>query len=276
MLEFVIQKKAALMLGVLLAAMGFLMSRSIHRTGSATPLEAAVGRATAPLVQGGSRAAGSVSRRWSSFSELRGSADRARALQAEVETLRADKRRFERERAENARLLRLVDLKASLPESTIAARIAAASPLEDRTILLDRGRAGGLRAGLPVVTAAGVLGKTIEVTESLAKVLLVTDPASGVAVAQQDGHYAGMMVGRGRRSCQLLYVPTDRLAVAGDLLVTTGLDDLFPPGLPAGRVLSVRRAPDGSMEVDVRPEALAQDDSEVLVVLSAPALRLGP
>jgi len=85
-----------------------------------------------------------------------------------------------------------------------------------------------------------------------------------------------MMVGRGRRSCQLLYVPTDRLAVAGDLLVTTGLDDLFPPGLPAGRVLSVRRAPDGSMEVDVRPEALAQDDSEVLVVLSAPALRLGP
>ena len=268
MLEFIRQKRAALLLGALLVSMALVMTRSLRGDSSNLPIESAVGSATGPLVSGGSAAANTVQKRWTSISDLRGAAERARTLEAEVTSLRAEKQAFERERRENERLRRLVELRAALETPTVAARIAAASPLEDRTILLDRGRGDGVRPGLPVVTSSGILGKTIEVTEGFAKVLLVTDPASGVAVAQQDGRYSGVMVGRGRRSCQLLYIPTDRIAVIGDLLVSTGLDDLFPPGVPTGRVISVRKAPDGTMEVDVRPEARPEDDPEVLVVLS--------
>ncbi len=276
MLELILQKKAVLLLTALLAVMFALMSGEIHRSGGRTSFDRALTEATAPVVRGGSAAAGSLAGRWGSLADLRSALERSRSLEREVQELRTERVRWEQERRENEQLRRLLGLRAAVSPPTITARLAGASPIEEKTVLIDRGSSDGVRPGLPVVAPAGVLGKVILVTDSLAKVLLLTDPASGVAVAQQDGRYQGMMVGRGKGSCQLLYMPTHADAVSGDLLVTTGLDRLYPPGLPAGRVVAARRGVDGTMDIEVRPEARPGNSVEVLVMLSAPGMAPAP
>jgi len=270
-LEFLAQRKAALLLGALLVAMLALMRHDLSRSGAATPIEKAVARVSDPLVHGGASAVEAVEKQWSSLSELRGLRERSAALAREVETLRGAGQSWESERRENERLRRLLDLRTEITVPSIAARIAATSHVEERTILLDRGTADGLRPGLPVIAADGVLGQIVFTSDHLARVLLITDPTSGVAVVHQDGRFQGVVTGRGDGPCELLYVPRTAKLAPGDLLVTSGLDQVFPRGLPVGRVVALRPAPDGTREIEVRPEASADSVEEVLVLRMPPA-----
>jgi rod shape-determining protein MreC len=269
-IEFFVQRKASVLLGVLLVAMLLLMRRSIGQVGSDTPIERAVTRVSDPLVKGGATAVSEVSRRWSSISDLRGLKERNEEMSAELDRLRGEKLAWETERRENERLRRLLSLRGEMPLASLPARVAAASPVEERTLLIDRGSADGVKRGQPVVAEDGVVGKVIFTSERLAKVLLLTDPASGVAVVHQDGRYQGVLTGRGDGPCALLYLPATAKIAPGDLLVTSGLDRLFPRGLPVGRVTQVRRSPDGTREIDVRPEAGQSGIDEVLVLMTNP------
>jgi len=276
MLDFIVQRRAALLLLALLAGMLALMNRGIRQAGESTIIDRAVAGVTEPIVKGGTGAAGRIAQRWESLAEMRGALERARRLDGELQRLRAEKLRWEQERRENERLRQVLGLRQVLAGPTIAARVAAASPLAERTVLIDRGLRDGVRAGLAVVAPAGVIGKVIQATASLSKVLLVTDPASGVAVVQVDGAYQGVMVGRGSGMCELLYLPSHAKVVPGDLLLTSGLDQLYPAGIPAGRVVAAGRTPDGGLDIVVRPEASPTAATELMVVLSGGRQEMAP
>jgi rod shape-determining protein MreC len=269
-IEFFVQRKATVILAVLLVAMLLLMRRGIGQAGAETPIERAVARASDPLVKGGSTAVNEVSRGWSSITELRGLKERNEEMSRELERLRGERLAWESERRENERLRRLLLLRGEIPIPSLPARVAAASPVEERTLLIDRGFDDGVRRGQPVVAEQGVVGKVIFTSAHLAKVLLLNDPASGIAVVHQDGRYQGVVTGRGDEPCELLYLPATAKVSPGDLIVTSGLDRLFPRGLPVGRVTAVLRSPDGNREIEVRPEAGASKLDEVLVLLTQP------
>jgi len=91
---------------------------------------------------------------------------------------------------------------------------------------------------LPVITAAGVVGKVEAVLPGTAKVYLLTDPGSTVAVMVQRNREEGLLEGK-LVNCALKYVSYYADIQQGDLLVTSGLDGIYPKGLAVGTVVKV-------------------------------------
>jgi rod shape-determining protein MreC len=189
-------------------------------------------------------------------------------LDAESRRLRGELATREELQRENERLRRLLDFTATQSWPTVAARVIA----EDasswfRTIEIDRGRAQGVVEGLPVVDAAGLVGRVISSAAHSARVLLITDASSAVAVLVQDERIRGICRGQGRGVALDFALIADEIKV-GDGVVTSGFGGVFPKGLVVGYVRSVRRERSGLFQtVDVEPAVDFAHLEEVLVVL---------
>jgi rod shape-determining protein MreC len=91
-----------------------------------------------------------------------------------------------------------------------------------------------------VITAEGVVGKVQSVLPGTAKVILLTDPGSTLAVQVQRNREEGLLEGK-LAQCALKYVSYYADIQEGDLLVTSGLDGIYPKGLPVARVAAVTK-----------------------------------
>jgi rod shape-determining protein MreC len=150
----------------------------------------------------------------------------------------------------------------------VAAEVIGSSPGENsNTILIDKGTDAGLRADLPVVTADGVAGKIVAVYGHSSQVLLITDPAAGAGALLDQRRVQGVLKGEGRGLCRLDYVMNDNAVSPGDKVVTSGLDRVFPKGLPIGTVVEAK---DGNIykNVIVKPAVALNQLEAVLVVVS--------
>ena len=175
------------------------------------------------------------------------------ALERERERAQAEAARGDALGAEAARLAALLALDGPAGGDGVAARVistgagGAGGPL-----VLDRGGSDGIRIGMPVVAAGGLVGRVLEVGPDESIVLPVTDAASAVGVRSvpaaardadvEDGASgAGVAQGLGRSRLRLDLLDPSAPLRSGDLVVTTGLrSSLFPAGLPVGRVAGER------------------------------------
>jgi rod shape-determining protein MreC len=165
-------------------------------------------------------------------------------------------------------MLGLKQIRAEAP--LVAARVIAASPATaTRTVLIDRGREDGIEVNMAVLTPRGVVGKVVAAFPSTAQVLLITDQKSGVGVRVVGTELAGVVTGTGGASCQLKYIPNEKTLSAGVELITSGQDQLFPAGLPVGRVASVRPG-ELFLTIDVEPAAPLMSLDHVLVLAGPP------
>jgi rod shape-determining protein MreC len=150
----------------------------------------------------------------------------------------------------------------------VAAEIIAFTPgASSNAILIDKGADYGLIPDLAVITPTGVVGKIISVYHHDSQVLLITDPSSGVGAMLERSRTQGVLKGVGNNLCQLDYVMNEQSVLPGDAVVTSGLDQIYPEGLPVGTVLKVR---DGNIyykRIVVRPAAVLDSLETVLVVL---------
>ncbi len=122
----------------------------------------------------------------------------------------------------------------------ISHRLGPNAALE--TILIDKGALSDLNVNTPVVTPEGVVGRVLRLSPSAANVLLITDPNSRVPVVSQSRRTQGILRGEGPdRELVVEYVPLESPITEGEILVTSGLEGVFPKGLPAARVTSVSR-----------------------------------
>jgi rod shape-determining protein MreC len=175
------------------------------------------------------------------------------ALERERERTRSEVARAEALAAENGRLTALLGLDGPAGADGVAARVVSTGfGRSGGTLMIDRGDAAGIRVGMPVVAAGGLVGRVVEVDPRHSIVLPVTDPASAVGVriagpaaGEPDtagrGSASGVAQGRGGRTLRLdLLDPTAALE-RGDPAVTSGLrHSRFPAGLPVGRVSGSR------------------------------------
>jgi rod shape-determining protein MreC len=176
-------------------------------------------------------------------------ADVRAALAREQERAETESARGDALAAEAGRLAALLALDGPAGGEGIAARVistgggGAGGPL-----VLDRGGSDGIRIGMPVVAAGGLVGRVLEVGPGESIVLPVTDAASAVGVRSaaapvEDGaaSAAGVAQGLGRSRLRLDLLDPSAPLRSGDLVVTTGLrHSLFPAGLPVGRVAGER------------------------------------
>lgn len=152
---------------------------------------------------------------------------------------------------ENSQLREVLNAKLVRPQTLVTARVIAVvgGPFV-RSVLLNTGRAEGVREGLSVVDQNGVVGQTVEVGRRAARVLLLTDFNSRIPVRLGRSKDNGILRGRNEDLLDLDFLPVNADVVTGDKVLTSGDGGLFPPGLLIGIVTSV-----GSDHVKVRPVA---------------------
>jgi rod shape-determining protein MreC len=198
-----------------------------------------------------------------------------RAYKADNERLRQKILELERERnrlleaeATNRRLQQLLEFRSQAATGGITASIIAASAsVWFKGCLLDKGRADGVRKGMAVVTPLGALGRIIEVAPHTAKVLLITDPNSGLDVFVQRTRARGIVSGSLEDGPIMKYVKHSEDVQVGDRLVTSGLDGVFPKGMMVATVTSVRKQTVGLFQqISVMPAITFDRTEQVLVV----------
>jgi rod shape-determining protein MreC len=189
-------------------------------------------------------------------------------LRKRVQTLEVEWQRLLEAEATNRRLQQLLDFRSELPAGAITASIIANSATSwFQSCVLNKGSADGLRKGMAVVTPMGVVGKVVTVTGRTAKVLLLTDPNSGIDVLVQRTRSRGIVSGSLESGTVLKYMKRSEDVQEGDRLVTSGLDNVFPKGLLVGTVIKVRKQNLGLFQsVEVWPAVQAARVEEVLVV----------
>ncbi len=189
-------------------------------------------------------------------------------LRRRVENLEVERHKLLEAQATNDRLKRLLDFRAELPDKAITASIIANSPTSwFRSCLLDKGSADGVRKGMAVVTPLGVVGQVVSVTPRSAKVLLLTDPNSGIDVLVQRTRARGIVSGSLENGIVLKYVKRSEDIQEGDRLITSGIDGVFPKGLWVGTVIKVVKQHVGLFQfIEVLPAVQPARIEEVLIV----------
>lgn len=215
----------------------------------------------------------STSNSWTRLSSLRHAQQENQQLRAELDAAHSEILQFSEKAQEADRLRALLDFKNQLPFQTTAAEVIATSPGErSNAIFISRGSDSGLAADMAVITPSGIVGKTIAVFPHSAQVLLLTDPSSGVGCLLEKSRIQGVLKGAGQGLAQLHYVMNEQQVSAGDTILTSGLDQIYPKGLPVGTVV---RTGDGNIykEITVRPAATLDRLETVVVVLKSPQAR---
>jgi len=205
------------------------------------------------------------------FESLRGAqAGEAAARQKLAQqSLRANQ--VEQLEVENQRLRKLLDLRDRVGTRASAAEVLydAADPYS-RKVIIDRGLTQGIQPGSPVVDELGVLGQVTRVHPLVSEVTLVIDRELAIPVL--NARTGARSVAYGDPSGQggtleLRFMAGNADVQAGDLLTTSGVDGVYPPGLPVARVTKVDRRPDSAFaRIECAPQALVQGARHVMVL----------
>jgi rod shape-determining protein MreC len=176
----------------------------------------------------------------------------------------------ERLAAENRQLRALLDLRPALAVKSQAAEVMyeAADPFS-RKLYIDRGMAQGLVPGAPVITEAGVIGQVTRVYPLSSEVTLLTDkdaaiPLLDTRTQQRAAAFGGVAQGS---AMELRFVATNADVREGDLLSTSGVDGIYPAGLPVARIRHIDRQAEGSFaRITLQPVAAVDGVRHVLVL----------
>jgi rod shape-determining protein MreC len=189
-------------------------------------------------------------------------------LRTRIQQLEVERNRLLEAEATNRRLQQLLEFRSQLASVSITASIIANSASTwFKSCLLDRGSVDGVSKGMAVVTPLGVVGQVVAVTPRTAKVLLLTDPNSGVDVFVQRTRARGIVSGSLDNGTIMKYVKRTEDIQEGDRLVTSGLDGVFPKGIIVGAVTKVRKQTLGLFQsIEVVPAVSLARSEEVLIV----------
>jgi rod shape-determining protein MreC len=192
---------------------------------------------------------------------------RRRILQLEIE-----RNRILEAEATNQQLRQLLDFRSQLPAHSITASIIANSASNwFQSCSIDKGSVDGVRKGMSVVTPLGVVGRVVDVAARSAKILLLTDPNSGIDVMVQRTRARGIVSGSLEDGTVLKYVKRTEDVQVGDRLITSGLDGVFLKGLMVGTISKVRKQNLGLFQtIEVMP-AVSPARTEIVLVVNAEA-----
>jgi rod shape-determining protein MreC len=177
--------------------------------------------------------------------------------------------------SENEHLRRLLALRDTLPVGTLAAEVLFESgDLFSRRVVIDRGSRQGVLPGAPVIDERGVLGQLRRVHLNTAELVLLTDRDASIPVQNSRTQALHVAFGGERTAgLNLRFVSANADIVVGDVLRTSGLDGVYPPGLPVARVEAVERRGEGGFAlVTARPYAVADRARQVLVLKELPGV----
>ena len=169
---------------------------------------------------------------------------------------------------ENNRLEQLLQFKRQLLYSSVPANVIGRDPTNwNSSMIVDRGTKDGISIGMPVVAAAGVVGRVAEVGLSMSRVILLTDPQFSLAALVQSPRESGLVSGSLQGICRLRYTSPEANIQIGDEVITSKLSTSFPEGLPIGKIIGIRAETNQpAVEYIVQPSVALSKIEEVLII----------
>lgn len=266
-----VQRPGLLLAGALALHLG-LISLQITTGAGTTVFHAVVFGALSEGQRLTAWAVGGVRDAWTGYFALQDVRGENARLRDEVNALRV-RLQAERARAERADAYRsLLQLRARVPlETTGAEVIAAAANPAFRTITIDKGRRDGVAADLAVVAPSGVVGRVTQPGPRAALVQLIIDANAAAGAIVERTRVQGIVVGVGDGTLRMEYAPATGDIVTGDIVVTSGIDGLYPAGFVIGTVTRVSRGDGLYHEIAVQPAVDFSRLEDVLIVLQRQA-----
>jgi rod shape-determining protein MreC len=196
-------------------------------------------------------------------------------LKKQLDLLKQENIKLKENALANERLKKLLQLKNEVPGPSQVAEVVGRGPSPFlQTLYINKGRKDGLARGMPVLRPEGVVGRLEKTSGHYSQVLLLNDPGFAVDCLVQRSRVRGVLTGiPGEQNCQIKYIPRTADIRAGDNIITSGLDQLYPKGTLLGRVLRVEPKAKGTfLYIEVAPECNTWQIEEVLVLQKKPPL----
>jgi rod shape-determining protein MreC len=204
---------------------------------------------------------------WHNYFYLRGVRAENRSLKAQIEQMSLERVRMSQDADQARRLQALLAFKEQFISQTEAAQVIGSSGSElSRSVYIDKGEHDGIKPDMAVITADGIVGKVLRVYRSTSQVLLIDDQTSGVGAILDKTRLQGILRGTSSGEVVLEKVMSDETVPAGEQVLTSGGDGIFPKGLLVGRVMKVAPGGELFLNIRVRPAADLSKLEEVLVV----------
>jgi rod shape-determining protein MreC len=264
------QRTALLFIAVVLGHI-ILISAQVNSSAGVPLLEVVTFGAFAEVQRGAAGITGGIRDAWSGYGNLR-------HVRAENEQLRRQlgelQLQFQQDRARAARASQLEELlgfQKGLRLDTIAAGVIGASAsLDFRGVTIDRGTTTAVGANMAVIAPTGLVGRVVTPTANASKVQLVIDQNAAAGALVERTRAQGIVVGTGVDVLRMNFVPVTADVKAGDTIVTSGVDGIYPKGFVIGKVEQVDNGNGIYKAIRLRPSVEFNRLEEVLVVKTPP------
>ncbi len=260
--------RTVILVGVIIAAALIFLSYNLrYDTGTSVMKNLAL-EAAAPFQKAFNSSVTGVKNAWKRYVHLVGLEDDNQKLKRKIAALQEELILYKEGNLEAQRLKKLLSLQDAYPHRLIAARVIGKDlSVISKTLWIDKGKTHGLKPGMPVLVSPGLIGRLTDVSWHSSKVLLLIDENSNVDVLIQRTRVQGIARGAGSRGCVVRYVPKIQDVKEGDVVVTSGLSNIFPKGLLVGKVSYVNRMDAGLFsKIHVAPFADLASVEEVMVL----------
>lgn len=269
-----IRQRPGVLLGAAILLHVVLISAQVN-TASGIPILQVVTFGSFSEVQRATiKSIGGLRNMWSGYVALRKVQEENDALKQEVASLqvRLQEERAEAQRTDNLR--QLLELRERAQLDTVAAEVIAGAANPDfRTVTIDKGSSEDLATDMAVISPAGVVGRVILPSRRASQVQLLIDRNAAAGALIERTRVQGVVMGVGDGTLKMQYVPGTADVKTGDLVVTSGIDGIYPKGFVIGTIDKVDRGLGAFHEIVVRPAVEFTRLEEVLVVRTAPASR---
>jgi rod shape-determining protein MreC len=247
-----------------------MVSYSVKRPTSIGFFRKLVLETAAPLANTISSSFRGLNEAWKRYIFLVGMEDENRRLKKENASLTQDIAYYREGYLEGIRLQKLLALKEKINYPTIVARVISRDQTSIiKTILIDKGTSHGMKVDLPVIADQGVVGRIVEASPHVSKILLLIDVNSNIDSMVQESRIQGILQGASSRGCSLKYIAKTEAVSPGNIVISSGLSGVFPKGLLIGAVTNVDKTDSGLFQkIEVVPFVDFARIEEVMIIKS--------
>ena len=265
------QRTAVLFIAVVLGHI-ILISAQVNSRSGVPLLEVVTFGVFSEVQRGAAGFTSGIHNAWSGYVDLRGVRAENERLKRELGETQIELQQ-ERAQAERTRQLeQLLGIRDSIRIDTVPAGVIGGAPSPDfRGITIDKGSNSGIKQNMAVIAPTGVVGRVVTPTRHAAKVQLLIDRNAAAGALVERSRAQGVIIGTGQDVVRMDFVSSTADVKAGDRIVTSGIDRIYPKGFEIGTVEKVDAGNGIYKVIRVRPSVDFTKLEDVLVVKSPPS-----
>jgi rod shape-determining protein MreC len=263
------KERAVLVLMPLLVLHLALLSIQIESSSGTLLIKTWTLAVQAPLLSLSSNITGGVERAWRNYIWTVGARTENEQLLQMVHRLLLINSSYAQSQKENERLRQLLSLNNHLEFRSVGARVVARTPgFLSNLVYIDRGSEEGVHADAAVLSGDGIIGRVILVTNHQSQVQLISNPDASIGALLEQTRTPGVLRGTGDALLEMAYVGNAEPVKVGDIVVSSGLEGIYPKGLPIGKVVDSRKGKGVFRFIKVEPRVDLLRVEEVSVLLN--------